>query len=65
MIENLNVATANALEASAHVNNIVAALDNPKTINELRQTAANAAQLSAKIEGWAVMWPNSPQILPS
>ena len=50
MIENLNAATANALEASAHVNNIVAALDNPKTINELRQTAANAAQLSAKID---------------
>lgn len=50
MIENLNAATANALEASAHVNNIVAALDNPKTIKELRQTAANAAQLSAKID---------------
>ena len=50
MIDNLNAATANAMQASAHVNNIVAALDNPKTIIELRQTAANAAQLSAKID---------------
>ena len=30
MIANLNAATANAVEASVHVNNIVAALDNPK-----------------------------------
>ena len=50
MIENLNAATANAVQASAHVNNIVAALDNPKTLNELRQTAANAAELTAKID---------------
>ncbi len=49
MITNLNTATANAVEASAHVNNIVAALDNPQTLNELRQTAANASELSAKI----------------
>ena len=50
MIENLNAATGNAVKASAHVNNIVAALDNPKTLNELRQTAANAADLTAKID---------------
>lgn len=31
------------------MNNIVAALDNPRTLNELRQTAANASQLTAKI----------------
>ena len=49
MITNLNAATANAVQASAHVNNIVAALDNPQTLNELRQTAANASELSAKI----------------
>ena len=49
MISNLNAATANAVKASAHVNNIVAALDNPQTLNELRQTAANASELSAKI----------------
>ena len=50
MIENLNAATGNAVKASVHVNNIVAALDNPKTLNELRQTAANAADLTAKID---------------
>ena len=50
MIDNLNRATANAAEATAHVNSIAAALDNPKTLNELRETAANAAQLSAKID---------------
>ena len=42
-------ATANAVKASAHVNNIVEALDNPTTLNELRQTAYNASQLTAKI----------------
>ena len=50
IIENLNAATGNAVKASVHVNNIVAALDNPKTLNELRQTAANAADLTAKID---------------
>ena len=35
--------------ATAHVNNIVSSLDNPETLNELKQTAANAAQLTAKI----------------
>ena len=50
MVTNLNAATASAAEASAHVNNIVAALDNPTTLEELRQTTANAAQLSAKID---------------
>ena len=50
IIANLNAATANAVEASAHVNNIVAALDNPQTLNELQQTATNAADLTAKID---------------
>ena len=50
MVTNLNAATASAAQASAHVNNIAAALDNPTTLEELRQTAANAAQLSAKID---------------
>jgi phospholipid/cholesterol/gamma-HCH transport system substrate-binding protein len=36
--------------ATAHVNNIVASLDNPQTLRELKQTAANAAQLTAKID---------------
>lgn len=49
MIANLNAATKDAAKAALHVNNIVAALDNPRTLNELRQTAANASQLTAKI----------------
>ena len=36
--------------ATAHVNNIVSSLDNPQTVSELKQTAANAAQLTAKID---------------
>ena len=36
--------------ATAHVNNIAASLDNPQTLSELKQTAANAAQLTAKID---------------
>ena len=36
--------------ATAHVNNIFASLDNPQTVSELKQTAANAAQLTATID---------------
>jgi len=36
--------------ATAHVKNIAASLDNPQTVSELKQTAANAAQLTAKID---------------
>ena len=36
--------------AMAHLNNIVASLDNPQTLSELQQTAANAAQLTATID---------------
>ena len=43
VIRNLELATA-------HINNIVASLDNPQTLLELQQTAANAAQLTAKID---------------
>ena len=43
VIRNLELATA-------HLKNIVAALDNPETLNELKQTAANAAQLTATID---------------
>ena len=39
--------------AMAHLNNIVASLDNPQTLNELQQTAANAAQLTATIDAVA------------
>lgn len=44
VIRNLDLATA-------HLNNIVASLDNPETLNELKQTATNAAQLTATIDG--------------
>ncbi len=43
VIRNLELATA-------HLNHIVAALDNPETLNELKRTAANAAQLTATID---------------
>ena len=35
--------------ATAHMNNIVASLDNPQPLSELQKTVANAAELSAKI----------------
>ena len=50
VIRNLEAATANAVVATAHVNNIASSLDNPQTLNELKHTAANAAQLTAKID---------------
>ena len=40
----------NLESATAHLNNIVASLDNPQTLSELQQTAANAAQLTATID---------------
>ena len=40
----------NLVAATAHVNNIASSLDNPQTLSELKQTAANAAQLTAKID---------------
>ena len=43
VIRNLEVATA-------HLNNIATSLDNPQTLSELKQTAANAAQLTATID---------------
>ena len=43
VIRNLELATA-------HLNNIVASLDNPQTLSQLKQTAANAAQLTATID---------------
>ena len=43
VIRNLEVATA-------HLNNIAASLDDPQTLSDLKQTAANAAQLTATID---------------
>ncbi len=36
--------------ATVHVNNIVASLDNPQTLSELKQTVANASQLTSKLD---------------
>ena len=36
--------------ATAHLNNLVSSLDNPQTVSELKQTATNVAQLTAKID---------------
>ena len=43
-------AIRNLEAATAHLNNIFASLDNPQTVSELKQTAANAAQLTATID---------------
>lgn len=43
VIRNLEVATA-------HLSNIAASLDNPQTLSDLKQTAANAAKLTATID---------------
>ena len=40
----------NLQAATAHANSIVAALDNPETLSSLRQTASNAAELTAKLD---------------
>ena len=40
----------NLESVTAHVNNIVASLDNPQTLSELKQTVTNAAQFTAKID---------------
>jgi phospholipid/cholesterol/gamma-HCH transport system substrate-binding protein len=40
----------NLQAATAHANNIVASLDNPETLSSLRQTAMNAAELTAKLD---------------
>jgi phospholipid/cholesterol/gamma-HCH transport system substrate-binding protein len=47
-LTNLNKATADAAKATAHLTSIVAALDNPKTIGDLKATAANAKTLTAR-----------------
>ena len=36
--------------ATAHANNIASSLDNPQTLSALKQTATNAAQLTANID---------------
>ncbi|MFY8147632.1 MAG: MlaD family protein [Prochlorococcaceae cyanobacterium] len=50
IIGNLNVATAEAVQASRHVRNLTSALDNPRTVEELKATVANAQRLTARWE---------------
>ena len=40
----------NLESATAHVNNIVASLDNPQTLSELKQTVANVSKLTFKLD---------------
>ena len=49
-IENLNRATAEAADAAAHINNLAGAIDNPKTVSDLKQTVANTRDLTARID---------------
>ncbi|MFM1899843.1 MAG: hypothetical protein RLZZ216_419 [Cyanobacteriota bacterium] len=49
-ITNLNKATDDAAKASAHIRNLAAALDNPKTVSELKRTVSNAESLTRKID---------------
>jgi phospholipid/cholesterol/gamma-HCH transport system substrate-binding protein len=49
-INNLNQATDDAAKAAAHIRNLAAALDNPKTVSELKRTVSNAESLTRKID---------------
>ena len=40
----------NLESVTAHVNNIMASIDNPQTLSDLKQTLANAAKLTSKID---------------
>lgn len=50
ILANLNKATAEAAAASAHARNFTAALDNPKTLAELKATVGNAEKLTARLD---------------
>lgn len=45
---NLRAASQDAAKASRHVNNLTAALDNPRTVGDLKATISNARQLTAR-----------------
>lgn len=49
-IDNLNKATAEAAEASVHIKNLAAVLDNPQTVNQLKQTVSNAQSMTKKFD---------------
>jgi phospholipid/cholesterol/gamma-HCH transport system substrate-binding protein len=50
VITNLKAATAEANATMKHANNIAAAFDNPKVINELKRTISNAEQLTRRVD---------------
>ena len=49
-ITNLNVASQEAAGAARHIKNLSAALDNPKTVEELKQTVSNARSLTQRFD---------------
>ena len=50
MLASLTTASADAAAASRHVRNLTAALDNPRTLAELKTTVSNAERLTARID---------------
>ncbi|MEB3200513.1 MAG: MlaD family protein [Synechococcaceae cyanobacterium] len=50
ILNNLNRASADAAKAIKHVDNVTAALDNPRTISDLKTTLSNASKLTARWE---------------
>ena len=50
MITNLNAATAEAAGAARHIKNLAGALDNPKTVSELKETVTNARSLTERFD---------------
>jgi phospholipid/cholesterol/gamma-HCH transport system substrate-binding protein len=50
MLASLTTASADAAAASRHVRNLTAALDNPRTLAELKATVSNAERLTARID---------------
>ena len=39
-------------EATVHIKNIMKSIDNPKTLNDLKETASNVRSLSKKIDSF-------------
>jgi phospholipid/cholesterol/gamma-HCH transport system substrate-binding protein len=48
LVQKLDRAGANVDAASVHIRNVSAAIDNPNTVRQLKQTVANAEQLTAR-----------------
>lgn len=50
ILGNLKAATSEAAQATRHIRNVAAAFDNPRTVAQLKGTAANAEKLTARWE---------------